>query len=90
MNMKIVKATGIAAAIALGISTFGISVYAGTKWFGSLNDNNGGIESFDKPGEFDGSGDFGGADGFGGPGMNNVTLAENPSEIVTGEVTGKA
>ena len=167
MNAKFTKIAGIAAAILVGISTFGITAYAGTKWIGSRNankakvtkeqsetetitdqngqtrdgsdasdsrsnrswndnynipDQNDGAEGYGNFGDFgnsDNYGNFGNSDnfngfggfgngqdgfgngqngsngfgnfgGFGGPGENNVTIAENPSEIVTGEVTSSA
>ena len=137
MNARWTKITGIVTAILVGASTFGITVYAGTKWIGSRNqnkakvtqeqsktgtitdqndgaegygnfggfgnsdnyggfDNYGDVDGFEGFDGFDGFGDsdnfrgFGNFGGFGGPGENNVTIAENPSEIVTGEVTSSA
>ncbi len=99
--MRMVKTAGIAAAIALGISTFGVTVYAGTKWLGSRNKNTDTVTATQQveseagttdaeSGNYGEKGDFGGAGGFGGPGAGNVTFAESPSEIVTGEVTSAA
>lgn len=59
------------------------------KWFGNFgnggSDNNG-FGGFGN--DRSGMNGFGG--GFGGPGESNVTISENPSEIVTGAVTSSA